>query len=287
MLASVKTLFSSIVDYAGLFPPAALPMQAAMTTYVQAQQSDDAWILGHFVLPAARLPEFIALLPQFPATHWSLSVIVTNDWPSTIAQLISLTHPAITIAALEFSPGAAADIQAIVPLLPPTIPAFFEIPVAHPIDPYLAGLKSRGFAKIRTGGITAEAFPSADQLCQFIMACAAADLPFKATAGLHHPLPASYRLTYEPDSTIAPMHGFLNVTLLSALAYSRQLALEDALAILEAPAIDHFTVTARSIAWGTHHLDLPEFKASRHLFRSFGSCSFQEPIAGLKELKLL
>ena len=79
MLASVKALLSSIVDYAGLFPPAKLSLPEAMATYAQDQMAAYHWMLGQFVLPASRLNEFVALLPTFPLKQWSLSAILSGE----------------------------------------------------------------------------------------------------------------------------------------------------------------------------------------------------------------
>src|SRR6185503_6096765 len=68
-------------------------------------------------------------------------------------------------------------------------------------------------AKVRTGGVTPEAFPAPGKLAEFISACHGAGVPFKATAGLHHPVRAEYPLTYEPGCPRGVMHGFLNVFL--------------------------------------------------------------------------
>jgi hypothetical protein len=55
-------------------------------------------------------------------------------------------------------------------------------------------------AKIRTGGVTADVIPSVEQIAEFLAACAEANVPFKATAGLHHPLRSVQQLRYEPGS---------------------------------------------------------------------------------------
>ena len=41
-------------------------------------------------------------------------------------------------------------------------------------------------AKLRTGGLRAELFPTGAELGAFISACAERAVPFKCTAGLHH-----------------------------------------------------------------------------------------------------
>ncbi len=52
---SLRALLDAAVDYAGLFPPAALPMAVAIRNYERYQESELAWILGRFVVPAAKL----------------------------------------------------------------------------------------------------------------------------------------------------------------------------------------------------------------------------------------
>ncbi len=289
MPPSVKALLSSIVDYAGLFPPAKLGMGEAMANYARYQTTPYSWMLGRFVVPASRLNELEELLPTFPLKHWSLSVILSGDVELEIDWVRSLNNNQIAIAALEFPPLPPAEIEKVFPRLPVAVESFFEIPLQGDIDAYLAAVRHAGAsAKLRTGGITADAFPSTAQLCQFIVACAKAQVPFKATAGLHHPLPGNYRLTYEPDSPSTVMHGFLNVAILAALVYWQKVTLEEALEVIEESSIKGFQVKADGIAWSTRNLNLAEIEEVRQrFFRSFGSCSFQEPIDDLKELKLL
>ena len=89
-------------------------------------------------------------------------------------------------------------------------------------QPRLAVLSAAGArAKVRTGGVTEGAFPASHALARFIQSCADAGVPFKATAGLHHPLRGEYRLTYEPGSPHGMMFGFLNVFLAAAFARDR------------------------------------------------------------------
>jgi hypothetical protein len=110
---------------------------------------------------------------------------------------------------------------------------------------------------------------------------------FQATAGLHHPLRASYALTYEPDSPRGMMFGFLNV--FAAAAFARAGVEQKMLVeILETSAASDFTFTDDRLAWRDLHLDLPAIKQTRGDFAiSFGSCSFTEPLADLKNLNLL
>ncbi|MGB3206910.1 MAG: hypothetical protein WBB28_18150, partial [Crinalium sp.] len=224
MLASLKVLLDSVVDYAGLFPPAKLTMAEAIANYAQYLCDRYNWMLGRFILPASRLPEFEEILAKLALTEekaqqWSLSLILSQDWQLELEQVklwqergriaIALRR-ACAIASLEFPTLPPTEIKKIIPHLPNSVEAFCEIPFNADLPAYLTILKNSPIAaKIRTGGITAEAFPTTNQLSKYIFAFAEAQLPFKATAGLHHLLPGKYRLTYEPDSQLATMHGFL------------------------------------------------------------------------------
>src|SRR5207249_3714131 len=69
MSSSLRALLGGIIDYAGLFPPAKLPLDQAIRRYAKYRRLDDRWMLGRFVIPAARLGElapFDSLLHDHP-----------------------------------------------------------------------------------------------------------------------------------------------------------------------------------------------------------------------------
>ena len=297
MVRSLKQLLTGLVDYAGLFPPAQLSLKEAMVEYDLVQSSPYYWLGDRFVLPAARLEEFAAQLATFPSHQpWQLSVILSQDWKSELEQLhraeskwASQSNPQLLITTLEVAPLEASEIHAVGSHLPPGKEAFFEIPFQADLAPYLEALQQIGAAaKLRTGGITSSVFPDAAQLSQRVLSLAQARIPFKATAGLHHPLPGNYRLTYEPDSAMGTMHGFLSVTILAALAYQQALLLEEAIALLTETSITAFQFSETGLAWRDRSLSLEDIQVARQqFFRSLGSCSLQEPITDLKNLHLL
>ncbi len=137
-----------------------------------------------------------------------------------------------------------------------------------------AGLR----AKIRTGGVTTEAFPAATHVAAFIRRCAARGVAFKATAGLHHPIRCLRPLTYAANAPRGTMHGFINVFLAAALpAHAESILTED--------DPHAFTFDDDAAAWRGHAVHTEDLLDLRREFAiSFGSCSFEEPIADLKEL---
>jgi hypothetical protein len=156
--------------------------------------------------------------------------------------------------------------------------AFVEITDLALID----DLARRGLrAKIRTGGLVPDAFPPVDGVAHFMRACKAAGITFKATAGLHHPLRCVRPLTYEPSAPIGKMHGFINVFVAAAM-------LEHADAILAEEDARAFAFDDEGASWRGHRVSTDALAATRRDFAiSFGSCSFEEPISDLKELRWL
>ncbi len=295
MLSSVKILLSSIIDYAGLFPPAKLTLQDAIANYHKYQQTPYNFLLGHFVIPAARLTEFFTVLNHDSLEKriinpWSLSVILSDNWELELHQIKTVNNKnQVKIAAVEFKPLTLEEISRAITQIPKGIESFVEIPLNENIDTYLTMLQGKQVsAKIRTGGLTIEAFSSVEQLCQFIFASAKAQIPFKATAGLHHPLPGKYPLTDKPDSIWSNMQGFLNLSILAALVYWQKITQDQAMILLQESSLDSFRFTEDHLSWQDCHLTCLELEEARqYFFRSFGSCSFQEPLNELMELNLL
>jgi hypothetical protein len=139
---------------------------------------------------------------------------------------------------------------------------------------------------VRTGGTVASAIPAADALARFLRACADRGLAFKATAGLHHAVRSCYSLTYERDSSTAVMHGFLNVSIAAALARQGASVRDLAEALSESSAAA-FEFRPEAIAYRGSTIPLGDLAATRRAFRSFGSCSFREPVEELTRLRLV
>ena len=141
------------------------------------------------------------------------------------------------------------------------------------------------FAKIRAGGVTPDRFPSTAQLARFLVRARDAGVATKATAGLHHAVRGDYRLTYEPDSTRATMHGFVNLVLAATLLAAGKIDEEMADACLDDDRPEAFKLSGRAGAWLNGVVTYSELShARRSLLRSVGSCSFDEPVAEIDAL---
>jgi hypothetical protein len=298
---SIRSLLAGIVDYAGLFPPAALPMEAAVRNYAHYRTDEDCDLLGRFVVPAGRLDEFTnaarGLLDRGDGSDpWLLSALAGDD-PAVTRQAIldfNSSHSSASdlghavCDSIEIQAQKTDDIGAAVRTFPDSFRLFFEIaPDPDPVPLLREVARNGGSAKLRTGGVTETAFPSSTQIIRFIAACHQLGVPFKATAGLHHPLRSIYPLTYEAGSPRAMMFGYLNLFLAAAFVRIGMPETE-AREILEERSVEAFSFGDKRISWRGHNLNEADLRATRsQLALSFGSCSFREPVDEARALNLL
>jgi hypothetical protein len=295
---SLQDFLTGLIDYAGLFPPASLEMSAAVRNYAAYRRSENARWLSRFIVPVARLEEFELAASIEPGNvsereTWFLSALAGDDLRADLKKILEFNEKDrperdIHIDAIEIKAAGAAGIEAATNLIPGTLAAFFEIPISDdPTESIRAIGAASARAKARTGGVTADAFPSSFDLARFIKICAEEDVPFKATAGLHHPIRSVNKLTYEPNSGTAMMHGFLNVFLAAAFAYGG-MQVEELVELLEEKSPAAFEFDNGGVIWRGRMVVRGQLRNARSLFAlSFGSCSFEEPVEDLKKINLL
>lgn len=253
MTRALHILLDGLIDYAGLFPPAALPLDKAVANYDAYRRSPHAWALGRFVVQAERLGD----VPR----NFSVSVLASWD-----------TMPAVDV--VEIKAESWGDVERIAAARGGRT-VYVEITDLSLLDA-IAQHDLR--AKIRTGGVTPDAFPAAESVAAFIRGCHERGIPFKATAGLHHPIRCVRPLTYEANAPKGTMHGFLNVFIAAAIP-------EFATQILEEENPRAFGFDDGGLWWHDLRVTCEELARVREDFAiSFGSCSFEEPIRDLQEL---
>jgi hypothetical protein len=320
MNLALRALLEGVVDYAGLFPPARLPLAEAARNYAKHRRSDDAWMLGRFVAPALQLRDFAAVVSRAPGEHVSWPLIALGprcdtmvEWNTAIIDHFRRCdefgdrHGELaTISVMEFVlpaelaslPARANDIGRLIDVLLMQIDGartnvanvFLEAPpcpaasairqeIVNEIGNRRRGATSLGL-KIRTGGLTAAAFPSTEELAEVIRLCENGAVAWKATAGLHDPLPQEF------EEMGAWKHGFLNVLVATALAHSAGLDLATIGEILLERSASQFSFTNEGLSWRGCRATVAQVQASRGRFTSFGSCSFDEPRDGLASLDL-
>ena len=316
MTGSLLTFLSDLIDYAGLFPPAKLDMARAVETYNRAKMGEHEFMLGRFICPVSRLEEFskaaAALMPGTFATSgyrtqseglsaWQVSALIDGDLDQNLDAIDAFNahhskenNGLSLIDQIELKVTDVNQIDAALDHIPEDLFAFFEFPVSitsgiGDCRGYVAALSGTGAgAKIRTGGLVSNAFPTIEEVAAFLHACSDADVPFKATAGLHHPVRAVHRLTYEKDSPSAKMHGFLNLFIAASIVKTHRPDRAVTTAILAGEEPDDFRFSNTVLGWKEHLVTVAEASVARENFAlSFGSCSFDEPVADLKAMRAL
>jgi hypothetical protein len=318
MSASLRALLAGILDYAGLFPPARLPLEPAIRNYARYRGEPEGWMLGRFVCPAARLAELSPFVEELFPSGAPLAVAALGRGGDTADEFTAGLHADLK-AVMEFSGryGDRAKVGMIELRLPPDV-----LPPAHPKklkallssawgdlvmwayrrwedkefkDYYEVSLGPDwratltavlrvlpGGFKLRCGGLEAAAFPTAEQVAAVLTACARRNVPFKATAGLHHPL------RHFDAELQTPVHGFLNVFGAGVLTTALGLPVQKVRAILGDEDPSHFVFTDDAFHWKKLSAPVDAIvRARRERVLSFGSCSFDEPRDDLRALGLL
>ena len=301
VFASLRAFLDQAIDYAGMFPPCTLALEAALRNQANYVRSSEAWMLNGFVLPIEQFDAARQLLSDFDPHH---PLRVAALGPKTInafldglgkaktairsfsrsgVDLVSVSHLEMFLPD-DVDSASLKEARAIVGELP----VFWEAPPerAEQTIALIAGHSSDkdtatfGY-KLRTGGVTADAFPTSAQIARALVTAATHQLPIKFTAGLHHPI-RQFR-----DEVKTKMHGFLNVLGAAVLAAEHQWDADQAVTMLEDEDPRSFSFTEEFFAWRDWKIDTERLQHRRKFVRSFGSCSFDEPRDDLRALGFL
>jgi hypothetical protein len=304
---ALRTLLEGIVDYAGLFPPAGLAMAPAVRRYATDRVGEARWMLARFVVPVARLEEFEAAAgpllppnaePEGAPAPWPVSALLGADVEGELRAVVAcnarhapgMEAGRAVIDALEARAAAPDDVARLAGALrraglDGTASLYVELPWGAPAAPYAEAAAAHGVRlKLRTGGVTVDAFPPPDAVLDFLAACAAHGVAGKCTAGLHHPLRGEHALTYEPGCARGVMYGFVNVFLAAALLRAGH-APAAVRPLLDERDPSAFAFDDAGASWRGMRVDVDTIADARaHGVVSFGSCSFDEPVRDLQTL---
>jgi len=303
---------TGIIDYAGMYPPTNLPLEDAFRNFVTYQNNPNVWMLSRFVVPAKRLGELSKLAEIFPKDKPLSFACLGRGGKAAEEFLANLDLDLIEMLAFRKQHGDRVVVDMFEVALPISelnnrvnahelviksaealnkngISIFFEAPFgdgwqerAEILIRSLRKIKDKhvGF-KLRTGGVTANAFLTPAQLAWAIMSVREAGILMKCTAGLHHPI------RHYNASVATKMHGFLNVFGASLLALTNDLSQDDVESIIADEDSAHFIFDDEGFSWKDWHVTNAQILAHRQNITSFGSCSFDEPLEDLQKLKLL
>ncbi len=314
MQPALNALMLHLIDYAGMFPPARQSLAQAFDDYNRFRLDADAWMLGRFIVSAADLPELgVTAGERFRAVARPIPLSVLSALGADADDAMrKLQEAADAINTLERQHKPGVDVQMIEMRLPdlpdqaaynrlmvraidhialdePLVMAF-EIArderwedrvrmIVTAIAEHNARTDRRDAFKVRTGGTEAAAFPSAEQLALAVVVCRDAAVPFKATAGLHHPF-------YHKDETLGVrQQGFINLFAAGVLAHVHSLSWVQTETVLVDKDPANFRFDAEGFTWGDFRVTLAQIKVARQQFAlSYGSCSFDEPRDDLRAL---
>jgi hypothetical protein len=301
----LRALLASSIDYAGLFPPAKLALEPALQNHAQYVRDPDSWMLGAFILPVTEFAAAGQGLAGFDREHPLRISALGPKTDNAVAFLDALAAAMESIASFRATYRDRALIEQFEMPLPgdfaaetlagirsrvrdPALKTFWEVPGsgAEKAIELIANNNSDragrklGF-KLRTGGVTADAFPSSAQIAAALRAAGTRGVPIKFTAGLHHPV----RLFH--DSVQTRMHGFLNVLGAGVLSLEHGWTEAQIVEMLEDEDPASFSFSAGAFSWRKASVAAERIRVHRELVTSFGSCSFDEPREDLRALKLL
>ncbi|MFG0331230.1 MAG: hypothetical protein ACF8PN_15190 [Phycisphaerales bacterium] len=290
MTSSLRAFMLNLIDYAGLFPPAGLDMETAVKNFASYHSGPHAEFLGRFITPFDRLDEFEAAAASFEergeisADHpWQISALIKEEaYEDSIDRLENFEDEhdhRLIVASIETKTDDVNFLDEVCDTLSPAITPYYELALDRDYRGFITAMgNSDSSAKIRTGGLTADLFPSVESLAQFLHHAAVNRVYFKATAGLHHPA------RHRNEKIGVTEHGFLNVFGAGVAAIAHKLTADEIQAILEIEDPREFKFTEDEFEVAGWKMSTGQIIEARRYAVSFGSCSFDEPVDALREL---
>lgn len=311
--AAMQCFLERLLDYAGLFPPTQLPLEEALPKYLKYRTGDDRWMLGHFICPARRLVDLRPYAEEFRGSNpFPVSVlgsraagleefvvafaediraveIFRDEHGETVTPNVLETFLPVSI--IEAGDHALAEYLDLVGSTGLFEQVYVEVPIQSRWREHFRtailhlGRRSESpkfGLKIRCGGLVADAFPSPEQLAFVVATCRNYAIPFKATAGLHHPV------RHYDDRIGAYRHGFLNLFGAAVFAHALDISETAIERILRSETIEAFVFDEQSFEFDQFRVSATQVCEARSaLARSFGSCSFDIPRNDLRAARLL
>ena len=266
-------LLEALVDDAGLFPPERLALAPAIERHRRDEARAHPVLTHRFLCPASVVPRLSAALDEAPLRLG----LIADTGPEGLDPALRAVaaDPRLVLETIEVALPAEGLGGAAVDRLPqPEARLFCELPRAPGWREALERIAQRGLgAKIRCGGLSAELFPTTDELGAFVHACAALAVPFKATAGLHN------AVRHRDPATGFDHHGFLNL-LIAAVRAARGAPVGEVVAALA-------TADGAALAAEARGVDEEDARGARRLLVAYGSCSTSEPLEDLAALGLV
>jgi hypothetical protein len=293
----IPAFLRSFVDDAAIFPPGNAPLEQAVADHVDHRDEEYADLVGGFVVSDVKVADLASSVVEerakrasrnHPGLTLEVNVVVTGGAGAIEPAVTWVARSeGLSLRALEFALRDEEDLAHNARRLVQVVDSLGEQldDVVVYAEPPLQRLGSPGWLsaldelaareihlKFRTGGASADLFPTSGQLAGSIEAALDRELPFKCTAGLHN------AVRHRDAETGFEHHGFLNVLLATRTCLDGG-SPDDVAEVLE--QTEGSELAERLIA------DPDEASRTRRWFTSFGSCSVLDAHEDLVELGLL
>jgi hypothetical protein len=270
-----------LLDDAAVFPPGNADLADALRAHLARRTEPWAGLVGPLVVAADHVPRLPAVLDDVAAGGGQpplrLGVVVRDLGllPEVVRGVAA--DPRLALHAVELAvtgkPGTADAVAAAARHVPPGPGVWVEPGWGADLAAAMDLLAAAGHGlKLRTGGTAPEAFPGEQTLARAVVDAVGRDLPFKATAGLHH------AVRHRDPATGFEHHGFANLLLAAARADGGERATREALAEQRGDVVAD---ALRDLG----PAGLRDVRA--HRFVSFGTCDVAGPRDDLLALGLL
>jgi hypothetical protein len=321
MTSGFQALMGGLIDYAGLFPPAELPLDSAIRNYARYRREPDAWMLGRFIIPARKLPELEPYLAELFSTGEPPTLSVLGRGGATAAEFFTglaadlaaitefrarqVTRARIEVfeTRLPFDVLKLRDAGAWRALLAETADRLGGC-ACGPLVPYYELMLDNEwraslsvFLPTLAEVNTARTGPTASAGLK--LRCGGVEAPAFPAAESVAVVIAQCRangvalkctaglhhpLRHHNDGVKTHMHGFINVFGAGLLAYVHALDAAAIEPILLEQSAAAFTLDDNGLRWQSLAASVEQIAAARQQVTSFGSCSFDEPREDLRAL---
>jgi hypothetical protein len=324
MTGSLRALLAGAIDYAGMFPPAGLPLEQALAKYRQHRSGPEAWMVGRFVCP---LGKFAELATGFdPERDGHVAVILNADpnWKTAVEDLgeglAAVRKPPdhVIIDSIELRWEGTLGLEPVVSRIGGLAQGATGVISASERQPVriFIELGSDNESNPSTAFVnkTRDLVQMLDFYNQAEKSFRSFRAGFKIRCGGEEPsaIPSLTKVAavisacrdhavfwkataglHHPfrhvDSELgAPMHGFVNLLTAAVMADVHRLNAGRVQAILEDDDPWHFRFTNEALTWRDLSATVPQIASARErALRSFGSCSIDEPWQDLTVLGLI
>jgi len=326
MKASFKAFMREIIDYAGLFPPADLSLDTSLHKYNKYRNSDDAWMLSRYIIPASRLVELKpydeALFSEEDPFVFSVlgkrteTISDYKEHLQEIATALEQFHEnhkgGVQTDVLEIKLPKeavfASDADLLADIYEETARHFGNVTV-FPRDIFFEGVFDKNWEK--EIGVILESMnhynggSSSDNTIRtgFKLRCGGIEASMfpsieqvsftlskvrEQDLALKCTAGLHHPIRHYDHSVNTKMHGFFNVFGGAMLGYAHDFSNEQMQEVIKEEDSDHFSFTDTGFQWRDFEVTTEDIEELREVaLISFGSCSFDEPREDLQKLDLL